>query len=171
MRSAGGTIQGNCQLATQCKNAIVGAGALPNLINCVQDRFSNAVPCCQPEYKCPNDVLMFTLENIDWMPPSMPKTLGLGRFFIGEDKDMVLKIMIKGRRPIFRHVPRTQRVDTDFVHDIVKNDSVFALYINTKCKLPTCLLKAVLQYLSGKHYVKWPRSDLHPQKFREKNLS
>ena len=72
----------------------------------------------------------------------MPELLGLARLIIGEDNDAVLKIMIKGRNPTFRHIPRTQRVDTDFVHEVMKSDSVYALYINTKVQIADMFTKA-----------------------------
>ena len=105
--NAGGTVSGSGALADQCRNAIDVAGGVSHLVQTVPSLMG------QQHCKCPNDVLIFTLENTDWVPPSMPPLLGLARLIIGEDNDAVLKILIKGRNPTFRHVPRTQRVDTE----------------------------------------------------------
>ena len=111
VRNAGRVVTGSGALADECRTAVGADGnvSIPR------------VP--SPEATlCPNDVLIFTLDNSDYVPPSMPKLLGLARLIIGEDNDAVLKILIKGRNPTFRHVPRTQRVDTDFVHEIIKDN-------------------------------------------------
>ena len=99
IKSAGGVVSGNGGLAQECKNAMAKAGGIAPLLPSVGARAPTVFP---------NDVLIFTAENADWMPPSMPELLGLARLIIGEDNDAVLKIMIKGRNPTFRHIPRTQ---------------------------------------------------------------
>ena len=131
MRNAGGVIDGNGSLANECKSAIDHHG-ISSLLSSVSSPEGTA---------CPSDVLLFTTQNADWVPPSMPRLLGLARLIIGEDNDALLKILIKGRNPTFRHVPRTQRVDTDFIHDVMKRDSVYALYINTKVQIADMFTK------------------------------
>ena len=59
----------------------------------------------QQPVQFPNDLLLYTLENIDWVPPSMPRLLGLARLIIGEDNDALLKILVKGRNPTFVTFP------------------------------------------------------------------
>lgn len=83
IRNVGGKVSGTGPLANQCREAIV----------------SNAI------YTWPNDVLLFSLENIHWVSPSMPKAPGLARLIICEDA--VSKILVKGRSPTFRDVLRT----------------------------------------------------------------
>ena len=133
-RNAGGVIHGSGALAEECRNAIAPSGEIAALA-------SASAPYNTDDLKFPNDLLIFTMENMDWVPPSMPRLLGLARLIIGEDNDAVLKILIKGRNPTFRHVPRTQRVDTDFVHDVMKDKSVSALYINTKVQIADMFTK------------------------------
>ena len=128
-RKAGGVILGSGELANECRKAVKSSGEIGALS---ARAFAPATD--QQPVKFPNDLLLYTLENIDWVPPSMPRLLGLARLIIGEDNDALLGILVKGRNPTFRHVPRTQRVDTDFVHDVMKDKSVYALYINTKAQ-------------------------------------
>ena len=54
IRNAGGVIAGSGVLATECRNAISAAGGISSLVPRVP---SNEVT------KCPNDVLVFTMEN------------------------------------------------------------------------------------------------------------
>ena len=130
-QNAGGVVHGSGVLADECRKAIAPSGEIAALIDITE----------KEEAPFPNDLLIYTLENIDWVPPSMPRLLGLARLIIGEDNDAVLKILIKGRNPTFRHVPRTQRVDTDFIHDVMKDKSVYALYINTKVQIADMFTK------------------------------
>lgn len=80
---------------------------------------------------------------MDGVPPSMPKSLGVARSIICADNDVVLKIFVKGTSHTFRHVRRTQRVDTDFVHDVIKDDSVSPLYVNTRMQISDMFTKRV----------------------------
>ena len=98
-----------------------------------------ALPCGTAT--CPYDVLLFTAEDADWVPPSMSQLRGLARLIIGEDNDAVLKILIKGRSQTFRHVPRAQRVDVDFIHELMKDKSVSALYIIAKVQIADMFIK------------------------------
>ena len=130
-KNAGGVVIGSGELVEDCRKAINSSGEIASLCENPDDK----------PVKFPNDLLLYTLENIDWVPPSMPRLLGLARLIIGEDNDALLKILVEGRNPTFRHVPRTQRVDTDFVHDVMKDKSVYALYINTKVQIADMFTK------------------------------
>ena len=134
MKSARAVIADAAILVNECRDAMHTAGGISSLLPYA------------PSYgvaKCPNDVLLFTFQNSEYVPPSMPQLLGLARFIIGKDNDAVFKILIKGRNPIIRHVPRTQRVDTDFVHEVMKDNSVYALYINTRIKFVDMFTKGI----------------------------
>ena len=71
----------------------------------------------------------------------MPPLLGLARLILCEHNDALLKILIKGRSPTFRHIPRTQRVDIDFAYEVIKDPSVDALYVNTKVQIADMFTK------------------------------
>ena len=51
---------------------------------------------------------------------------------IFEDNDGVLKMCIKGRSPLLRHVPRTHRVDLDWLFERLREDpGIFMKYVGT----------------------------------------
>ena len=54
-------------------------------------------------------------DTIDYAPPSLPITYGSSRTFVFEDNEAVIKMVIKGRSPNLRRVPRTRRVDLDWL--------------------------------------------------------
>ena len=53
--------------------------------------------------------------NVDWVPPSFPPSKGITRLYMFEDNEPVIKMTIKGRSPQMRHMPRTHRIDFDWV--------------------------------------------------------
>ena len=55
------------------------------------------------------------VEDLDFVPCTIPKSSGLGKCIIFEDNDAVIKQCIKGRSPAMRHVARTHRVDLDWL--------------------------------------------------------
>ena len=70
--------------------------------------------CGKPSQSCSgklegvasNPITKFVAQ-IDYTPPSLPITYGQGKLFIFEDNEAVIKMVIKGRSPNLRHVPRT----------------------------------------------------------------
>ena len=75
---------------------------------------------------------MYKLD-VDFVPRTMPEATNLGRLVILEDNDAVIKMLIKGRTDRLRHVPRTHRIDLDWLFEIIKNDpGINIKYISTK---------------------------------------
>ena len=73
------------------------------------------------------------LSQVDAVPPSYPSSTGRGRLIIFEDNDAVIKMTVKGRAPTLRHVPRTHKVDLDWLFERLREDpGVFIRYVGTK---------------------------------------
>ena len=73
------------------------------------------------------------LSEIDAVPPTFPNSSGRGRLVIFEDNDAVIKMIIKGRAPTLRHVPRTHKVDLDWLFERMRDDpGIFLKYVGTK---------------------------------------
>ena len=84
-----------------------------------------------PEHS--KDPVIQVLMNVDHVPCTLPLSIGAGRIVIFEDNDAVIKMIIKGRSPNMRHVPRTHRVDLDWLFERVRTDpGVFIRYVGTK---------------------------------------
>ena len=50
-----------------------------------------------------------------------------------EDNDAVIKMVIKGRAPTLRHVPRTHKVDLDWLFERMRDDpGIYLKYVGTK---------------------------------------
>ena len=50
------------------------------------------------------------LTNIDHVPSSVTHPGSNAMFYVSEDNEVVIKMIIKGRSPTMRHVSRTHRV-------------------------------------------------------------
>ena len=62
--------------------------------------------------------------------------------YIFEDNEAVIKMIIKGRSPTMRHVPRTHRVALDWLFDRINLDPKIQIkYIDTKNQLADTLTK------------------------------
>ena len=82
------------------------------------------------------------LADVDYVPPSVPPSLGIAHLYVMEDNEAVIKMTIKGRSPNMRHVVRTQRVDLDWLFERIREDpGVHMRYINTKKQLGDFLTK------------------------------
>ena len=90
----------------------------------------------QPRYKKGRTALssLFSdVGNLDYVPCTLPKSLGIGKCVIFEDNDAVIKQTIKGRSPNMRHVARTHRVDLDWLWERIREDpGVYIKYVGTK---------------------------------------
>ena len=86
------------------------------------------------------------LENIDYIPPSLPSPTPLAKLKICEDNDAVLKLLLKRRHPKMKHVGRTHRVDLDFLHQVMADPSITARYVNTKEQLADIFTKASFSF-------------------------
>ena len=52
-----------------------------------------------------SDPMIQVLQNVDYVPCTLPPSLGNGKIVIFEDNDAVIMMIIKGRSPNMRHVP------------------------------------------------------------------
>ena len=82
------------------------------------------------------------MEDVDYIPPSLPRPTRLAKLKICEDNDAVLKLLLKRRHPRMKHVGRTHRVDLDFLHQVMADPSITARYVNTKEQLADIFTKA-----------------------------
>ena len=79
---------------------------------------------------------------VDYVPQNADETYERAKLMIFEDNEAVIKLMLKSRAATTRHVPRTHRIDLDwlierFLHD--KNISI--RYIGTKEQVADFLTK------------------------------
>ena len=83
-------------------------------------------------------------DSIDYVPPSLPISLGRARMYLLEDNDAVIKMVIKERSPALRHVARTHRVDLDWIFERINRDpNVYIKFVGTKEQLADVLTKGV----------------------------
>ena len=59
------------------------------------------------------------LEQVDNAPPFLPLSKGRAQFILLEDSEPVIKMIIKERAPTMRHLPRTHRVDLDWLIECI----------------------------------------------------
>ena len=79
---------------------------------------------------------------VDNVPPSLPIRPGFGKLFALEDNDAVIKMTVKQRSPMMRHVSRTHRVGLDWLFGrISKDPGVFIKYVPTKEQIADILTK------------------------------
>ena len=80
--------------------------------------------------------------DIDFVPRTFPKSKGVAQLLILEDNEAVLKIIIKGRSPNMRHVPRTQRIDLDWLFERLGEDEAICMrYVKTANQLADLFTK------------------------------
>ena len=80
--------------------------------------------------------------NVDHVPTSRHDPKCLSELVIHEDNEAVIKMTIKGRSPALRHVPRTHRVDLDWLFERIREDpGVFVKYVNTHDQIADMLTK------------------------------
>ena len=72
------------------------------------------------------------------MPPLKANT----RMIFVQDNDAVIKMVIKCRAPMLKHVARTHRIDLDWLFERIYSDpSVYGRYIHTKLQIADMLTK------------------------------
>jgi hypothetical protein len=92
--------------------------------------------------------------NIDYVPTTLPGPSGLGELVVLEDNDAVIKMIMKGRTNRMRHVPRTHRIDLDWLFDVMREDPGIKLkYINTKNQVADIFTKGLFTAQQWSHSV------------------
>ena len=91
------------------------------------------------------------MENIDSVPSNVQSSRQEALLYVFEDKEAVIKMIIKGRSPTMRHVSSTHRVALDWLFDrIINLDSKIQIkYIDTKNQLADIRPKEVSRVMSG----------------------
>ena len=83
-----------------------------------------------------------SLEYVDWVPPSLPSLRYNTRLIFVQDNDAVIKMVIKARAPMLKHVSRTHRIDLDWLFERISQDpAIFGRYIHTKLQIADMLTK------------------------------
>ena len=81
-------------------------------------------------------------EYADWVPPSMPALEANTKLIFVQDNDAVIKMVIKSRAPMLKHVARTHRIDLDWLFERLNSDPAFyGRYIHTKLQIADMLTK------------------------------
>ena len=82
------------------------------------------------------------LNNVDLVPSNVQCSHQEALLYVLEDKEAVIKIIMKGRSPTMRHVSRTHRVALDWLFDRINLDpKIQIMYIDTKNQLADILTK------------------------------
>ena len=82
------------------------------------------------------------MKDIDSVPSNVQSARQEALLSVFEDNEAVIKMIIKGRSPTMRHVPRSQKVAFDWLFDRIDLDSKIQIkYIDTKNQLADILTK------------------------------
>ena len=80
----------------------------------------------------PTDIFWNAVPDIDFMPRILPPHLALAQLKLREDSHAVIKLIGSSKIPKLRYVPRTQFVDLDFVHQMMRDPLTTTKYGHTK---------------------------------------
>ena len=82
------------------------------------------------------------LDNVDFISSNVNSSREEALLCVFEDNEAVIKMIMKGRSPTMRHVPRTHRVALDWLFDRINLDpKIHIKYIDTKNQLADILTK------------------------------
>ena len=82
------------------------------------------------------------LSNVDYVSSNAKSSLFGAMLFVFDDNEAVIKMIIKGRSPTMRHVPRIRRVALDLLLDRIHfAPKILIRYIDTKHQLADILTK------------------------------
>ena len=80
------------------------------------------------------------MKDIDAVPSNVQSARQEALFYVFEDNEAVIKMIMKGRSPTMRHVSRTHRVALDWLFDRINLDPKIQIkYIDTKNRLADIL--------------------------------
>ena len=111
-----------------------------------ETRCLNKREACSPSHtiqkRTQSQRVINDLDNVDFIPSNVQSSHQEALFYVFEDNEAVIKMIIKGRSPTMRHVSRTHRVDLDWLFDRINLDSKIQIkYIDTKNQLADILTK------------------------------
>jgi hypothetical protein len=72
---------------------------------------------------------------------------------IAEDNEAVIKIIKKARSMALRHLPRTHRIDVQWLFEVCSNPRVRMLYVNTKQQVADLMTKALNNPATWEHLL------------------
>ena len=82
------------------------------------------------------------LDNVDSLPANVQSVHQEALWYVFEENEVVIKMIIEGRSPTMRHVSRTHRVALDWLFDRINLDPKIQIkYIDTKNQLADMLTK------------------------------
>ena len=85
---------------------------------------------------------VISLQYCDYVPPSLPELLHNTKLFFMQDNDAVIKMVVKCRAPTMKHVPRTHRINIDWLFERIRMDPcIYGRYIHTKLQIADMLTK------------------------------
>ena len=94
------------------------------------------------------------MHDIDSVPSNVQSASREALLYLFEDKEAVIKMIIKGRSPTMRHVSRTHRVALDWLFDRINLDPKIQIkYIDTKNQLADFLTKVNFTRGDWKHLL------------------
>ena len=79
------------------------------------------------------DVISQFIQSLDYVPTNMPEYKGQADLIVLEDNEPVIKMTVKQRWPQLRYVPRTHKIDLDWLFERFAKDSGIKIrYVNTR---------------------------------------
>ena len=80
--------------------------------------------------------------DVDWVSTTLKASPHRTKLIVLEDNEAVIKMAIKGRSMLMRHVSRTHRIDLSWLFERLIKDPVIRIkYVNTKDQLADILTK------------------------------
>ena len=94
------------------------------------------------------------MENIDSVPSNVQSSRQEALLYVFEDNEAVIKMIIKGRSLVMRHVSRTHRVALDWLFDRINlGTKIQNKYIDTKNQLADILTKGNFTHDEWNHLL------------------
>ena len=94
-------------------------------------------------------------RDIDAVPSNVQSARQEALLYVFEDNEAIIKMIIKGRSPTMRHVPRTHRVALDWLLDRINLDPKIQIrYIDTKNQLADILTRGNFTRDEWNHLLK-----------------
>ena len=95
------------------------------------------------------------LSDVDFVPTDTHFSQGESQLYIFEDNEAVIKTIIKGRRPLLRHMSRTHRVALDWLFDRISSEPKIQIkYVDTENQLADILTERSLSRHEWDHLLR-----------------
>ena len=101
-----------------------------------------------------SDVAAIEALNIDETVQTVPLSFGRAKLYIFEDDEAVIKMILKGRSPNLRYMSRTQRIDSDWLWERLRDEPGVCLrYVNTKRQIADMFTKGAFSSAQWKSLI------------------